>query len=316
MLKPKILVIGKRSWLVAISVAILSSNSARPAMAEANEAASPWAKGHSIDVRLISASKTVGNEDELKLGLQFKMQPGWRIYWQNTTGFSFHPSIKTDGSKNVASTNIGWPVPSRIPVYGQTTLGYQEEVVLPVATTLAKAGEDTLINAKLRYLACSDICIPVDTSLSLHVPAGKHQPSAFAGIIDQYANLVPREPETNGIRFETVEAGTGMHTSLKVVARSERPFKNPELVVGGPEYAEFSKASVSLEDNGRRAVFTVPTIMIPAETLQAKDLTIMITDGDRNVGGITKVSSTPLAVGIWTKIANKARSVWSGVGGK
>ena len=43
----------------------------------------PWADAEHSSVRLISAVDGVGDAGALRLGLEFHLQPGWKIYWRS-----------------------------------------------------------------------------------------------------------------------------------------------------------------------------------------------------------------------------------------
>ncbi len=286
---------------------------ASPKHADALEtAASSWVNNHEISVRLLSASTAVGDEDTLDLGLHFKLEPGWRIYWANTTGYSFHPRIDASGSQNVASLNLLWPVPTRIPVYEHITLGYEREVVLPITVTLIEPGKAVRLEVEVKYLACSDFCIPSTANFDLDIPAGDPKPSEFAQLIEQYRGEIPNNPSSQGIKFDLVQGGTGKRPTLKVVAISNVPFSAPDLVVGGPESFEFSRPKVTLAEGGRKATFEVPTVMIDdfdPEHLQGKELTIILSDSGRNAGQILTVSKEPLARSPWAKLVDFVRGL-------
>jgi suppressor for copper-sensitivity B len=274
--------------------------------------ATPWEKSADISVRLISASHAVGAEDTLDLGLHFKLEPGWRIYWENTTGYSFHPRLDASGSQNVASLNLLWPVPTRIPVYDHITLGYQREVVLPIIAKLAEPGKATRFQVKVIYLACSEICIPSTANFNLEIPSGDSNPSEFAQLIEQYRGKIPINPSDQDIDFDLVQGGTGKRPTLKVVATSTTPFRAPDLVVGGPESFEFSEPKVTLSEGGRKATFEVPTVMIDdfePERLQGKELTVILSDSGRNVGKILTVSEVAMASSPWAKLVNFVRNL-------
>ena len=302
---------------VALSIFTLAVV-ASPNPAEATESpATPWEKSAGISVRLISASHAVGAEDTLSLGLQFKLEPGWRIYWKNTTGYSFHPRIDTSGSQNLAAIDLSWPVPTRIPVYEFITLGYEREVVLPIAAKLAEPGKDFRLRAEVKYLACSEVCIPSTANLSLDIPAGAAEPSEFAQLIEQYRGEIPNTPSSQGIKFDLVQGGTGNRPILKVVATSDVPFSAPDLVVGGPDSFEFPEPKVTLAEGGRKATFEMSTLMIydfDPENLQGKKLIVMLSDAGRNVGQILTVSDEPLARSPWSKLVDFVRGLLAGNG--
>ena len=55
-------------------------------------AAGPWAENDQGRLRLIAA----GPQD---LGLQFQMEPGWKIYWRSPGDAGFPPSLDWSGDR-------------------------------------------------------------------------------------------------------------------------------------------------------------------------------------------------------------------------
>ena len=87
--------------------------------------------GHT-SVRLIADSTGIGEKKTLMLGMQFNLKPGWKIYWRTPGDAGYPPTISWDGSENLKSAEILWPVPHRFSILGIETLGYEDEVVLPI----------------------------------------------------------------------------------------------------------------------------------------------------------------------------------------
>ena len=106
---------------------------AAPALA----AASDWSVTEQASVRLIAAVDGVGDRSTVPMGIQFRLKPGWKIYWRSPGDAGLPPKADWSGSQNIAGTSVAWPAPERFSVYGLETLGYKREVVLPVEARLA-----------------------------------------------------------------------------------------------------------------------------------------------------------------------------------
>ena len=98
---------------------------------------------------LLPDRTSLENQNEIWLGLHFVMQPGWKIYWRSPGDAGFPPEIKWAGSRNLIHAELQWPIPFRFSALGLETLGYENEVVLPI---LAKV---TTKN-KITYLVCTN----------------------------------------------------------------------------------------------------------------------------------------------------------------
>ena len=253
-------------------------------------AASPWIKTDQTSVRLISAIDKVGSGDTVRLGLQFKLKKGWKIYWRNPGDAGFPPSLDWKGSQNLKSAVFGWPAPTRFEVLGFQTMGYKKEVVFPITASVKEAGGTLKLRAKLNYLACDDICIPYSTLLSLDVGKGNGGASPHFQLIDKYANLVPGNGAKHGLSIDTIEmAGKARQVKedirkgfVRVVATSQVPFTKPDVFIEGPELAFFSVPAVTLSDGGRQATLKVPVTLEEDTKILKTDIRLTLTDGNRS----------------------------------
>lgn len=228
----------------------------------ARAAGSDWVKTEQTELRLVSAVDAVGDSRTVTLGLHFRMKPGWKIYWRSPGDAGFPPTIDWKGSANLENASLLWPAPYRFDVSGLTTLGYKGEVVLPLSATLAKAGDAVSLRATVEYLTCDDVCIPYTATLKLDLPAGTGVPSAEAPMIGEF---LARQPATTGLTIEHAtlrdvprKGGKPGETvvEVSVSARGERVFARPDIVAEHAAIAVSEPPQVTLDDSGRRALFT------------------------------------------------------------
>src|SRR5208282_5554319 len=92
------------------------SLSSPPAAAPA--LASAWAVTEQSRLRLLSAAAGTGEATELRLGLEFELEPGWKIYWRSPGAAGFPPRLDWAGSQNLAGVAMAWPRPTRFSVLG------------------------------------------------------------------------------------------------------------------------------------------------------------------------------------------------------
>lgn len=244
-----------RALGLAIGVMALFQTAAGAVLAQ--EAASDWADYGQGRVRLVSAT-TGASGDELLLGLQYDIAPGWEIYWRTPGEAGFPTTIKWDGSDNLADPVIQWPAPRRFQIFGLDTLGYANEVVLPIAARVPRPDNAVLLRATSSFLTCREICVPHDIPLSLDLPGGGGI-SQLAGLINRYQSQVPKTDPGFGLSIERSEIVNGPEGRLlQVVAWSEVPFSAPDIYVEGPQDYTFSPSEVRIGQGGLRAVLQVP----------------------------------------------------------
>ncbi len=251
---------------------------------DARAAASAWAETPQTRVRLISAASGLGSERRLALGLQFRMQPGWKIYWRSPGDAGFPPSIDWSESENLSGAVMSWPAPQRFTVLGFNTLGYKREVVLPIEAMATEPGSAVKLRATVDYLTCDEICVPHQAKLALDLPAGPAQSTPFTYIIDTFRARVPDDGVASGLAIERVEVRrAGAERVLVVAARAREPFARPDLFVEGPALLEFGRPEVETDEGGRVARFELPirALATPAPILAGAPLTLTLVDGAR-----------------------------------
>jgi len=198
-------------------------------------AASEWSVNPQSSVRLISPwktapwktapGKTALRSGELILGLQFRLSPGWHVYWKNSGDAGFPPAITLQPAAALGTPEVLWPAPRRFELPGNlVAFGYEGEVIYPIRTEM-KPGGDTLpdvlhITADLDYLGCQADCIPYRYTLALDQPLG--EPSAAdpqtAALLQSWVERLPRiVREMPGVRTGAVlDASRGGTPELEV----------------------------------------------------------------------------------------------------
>ncbi len=259
--------------------------------------ASNWITTEQTSVRLIAASSAQGNGGDIKLGLQFKLQPGWKIYWRSPGDAGFPPQLDWDGSRNLVEATVGWPVPERFSVLGLETLGYKKEVVFPITARTISPSQNADLKLSLKYLTCSEICIPYDAELSLSVPPGTHSPSSFAHLIDRFQAAVPGDGRRHGLDIISASAQENdIWTGLRINAVSTLPFEAPDLFAEGPPGIAYSKPQITLSSDRMKAVIDITVDGLEylddavGKTLNGRSFTLTLADGQRSTEEVLNVN--------------------------
>lgn len=275
--------------LISLVGAALSLILGFSAPATSGEPTSGWVKTDQTSVRLVAASQTTGNSTQIQLGLHFKLKPGWKVYWRSAGDAGFPPQLDWTGSRNLMNAEISWPTPERFSVLGLETLGYKKEVVFPITARTILPEQDLNLKLALKYLTCSEICIPYDTELSLTLPVGPPSPSAFAHLIDRFRAIVPGNGRSHGLEIVSAEAQeSATWTGLRVTATSSTPFNAPDVFVEGIAGLAYAKPKISLSADKRQAVMDVGVDGLKylddkiGKTLAGRSFILTLADGLRS----------------------------------
>ena len=139
-----------------------------------------------VSLELISSVNSIPKENNLHLGLYFKLDPGWKIYWKYPGKAGYPPDIDWVKSKNIKDLEILWPKPEEFEILGMESLGYSKEVILPIKLIIENNNEKLLANFDVDYLTCKKICIPFNDNLILNIPTGDGQVSEYGKVINKY----------------------------------------------------------------------------------------------------------------------------------
>lgn len=288
---------------------------------------SAWDRTDFAAARLISAVTATGDATSLPLGLEFELQPGWKIYWRTPGDAGLPPLPDWSESENVAAVTMDWPVPARFEIFDIGTLGYEDRVVFPLTVTPETPGAAISLRGGIDYLACSDICIPGRAALSLDLPAGIAGGGAHAHLIDRYAASVPvTDPMLAGLSVTAAavrsDAERGLLVDIAVRAEGGA-LSAPDVFVEGPGGAYFDMPTTMVSADGRAAVLTVvaPSHLEMA-SLTGNGLTVTVVDGARSLEtDVSPIEGPPLSVATATMPAtipggdaSSGRSLWAILG--
>jgi suppressor for copper-sensitivity B len=265
----------------------------------AGDAATDWLDGPKADIRLVSATTAVGDLESIPLGIEVRLDEGWKTYWRSPGDAGIPPHVAWDESSNLAAAAFQWPAPVRFKYFDLETFGYEKQVVFPVTAELRKAGEAVKLRAQVDLLICDDVCIPHSYTASLDLPAGPANPSEFANMIARYQNQVPGDGSRSGLVFEGADvSGGNIKPLIRTAFRADTPFATPDLLVEGSEDVLFSKPAFEFLEDGRVVLASVTAEDIFGEgtpvDLESDPLTFTLIDGARSI----ETSTLPRADGL------------------
>ena len=128
-------------------------------------------------VSLISAANDAPG-GAVTLALQFRLAPGWHIYWSNPGDAGLTPQVVLGAP--AAAAAIDFPPPEFLLQDGVAAYVLSGDVVLPFRAI----GVGAAVTAQARWLVCRDICVPEHAAFSLPLPGGV---SAEAALFPQAA---------------------------------------------------------------------------------------------------------------------------------
>lgn len=230
-----------RPAAAACVIALIAGQSG-PAVAED---ASPWDGDARSAVRLIAGSRIAGAA-EVRAGIEIKLKAGWHTYWRYPGDAGVPPRLDFDGSQNVKSIDVRWPAPRRLPEGDLTTIGYDRDVIFPLAIVPQDPAKPVRLQLKLDYAVCEKLCVPAEAKAEIVITGG---PSAHDATLVAAEARVPKK----------LALGAGSGLSIRSVKRDDGAAK-PRVIV---DVTSPPGAAVDLFAEGPTAEWALP---VPAAT--------------------------------------------------
>lgn len=270
-----------RFWIFLFSFALASELTLA-------EEASDWDEGDFSKARLIASHKAVPGEggEALYIGFQVKMKEGWKTYWRTPGSAGLPPVFDWAGSVNLAFAEVKYPAPERFEIFDLQTYGYPDEVVYPIKIAPAVWGAPITLNAKINYLVCKDLCVPVIANLTLTIPVAKGEApfSLFTGVIETY---LARVPKNEGRQVEVSEIkllGPAGIQNLVFRLKGKNLMTGADIIVEDLEDFKFGIPKRRILTASNEAEFVIPVSAIGTDkNLVGKKVVVTLMDGWGNL---------------------------------
>lgn len=148
--------------------------------------------------------------------IRLVLAPGWKTYWRAPGDAGIPPVFSWNGSRNLRSVAVHWPAPEVYMTYGMRTIGYENEVVLPIELHPKTPGTPIRVAGRMELGVCEDVCIPA----SLRFDAELQGEGASSDAIRTALDARPMPSTRAGVRRVTCRmdpTSDGMRLSAEIV---------------------------------------------------------------------------------------------------
>src|SRR5271165_5454929 len=133
-----------------------------------------------LTVELLTPTPAVMTPGSLQVGLYYKLDPGWHIYWQNPGDSGLPPTIKWTLPAGFSAGALQFPVPKRLPLGPLMDFGYDNEVLFPIemrVSSALKPDQKATLAAKVNWLVCREVCLPGKANVTLEIRGSAAAPT-------------------------------------------------------------------------------------------------------------------------------------------
>jgi|GEM_PF-564253 len=148
---------------------------------------------------------------KLRIGLYFKIEPGWYLYWLNPGEAGLPPQVEWKLPQGFSLTNLEFPSPEKFLSSGYVVYGYKKELLIlanfstPEAFSFP-AREATFIQAKLNWMVCQESCLIGQKQLELDLSSVNSRRKEEAYLIwEKFKSRFPRPQEEIRIKVKNVK---------------------------------------------------------------------------------------------------------------
>lgn len=155
--------LGSLCTICALLAAVPTTASAT---AECRQQTTSIVRQPHIEVELIVEPVSLDHAQS-RVGILFKPDPGWHIYWKNPGDTGLAPTIEWQEGIQVGALN--WPAPETIQLAHLVDQGYEGDTLL--WSDYKMNDGKSVIFANTKWLVCKDECIPGSATLSADISA-------------------------------------------------------------------------------------------------------------------------------------------------
>lgn len=212
-------------------------------------------------------------------GLRLILAPGWKTYWRAPGDAGIPPQFDWRRSRNLAGVAVKWPTPVVFDQGGMQSIGYTNQVILPLSIKPKDSGRAVEVDVTLDIGLCRDICIPERLRLKAQINTTDTNPTPaiLAALSEQ-----PYSAADAGVSRATCRL-TPTADGLEITAQLDLPDTGGnEVVVIEPGRPDVWVSPTDSTRKGHRLTAQADMIASNAEALSVDRSAIRITVLGRN----------------------------------
>ena len=161
------------------------------------------------------------------VGVALTPAPGWHVYWQNPGDSGLATRIEWTLPAGFAAGPIHWPYPHAESLGELTNYGYSDATLhlVPLEVPADIDGSHSL-QAHVKWLVCSDVCIPGEAQLALTLAVDPAAATAAAtGAVFAAARAQLPQPWPGGpVQYQVTDSDLSLRLPLPLPAAAEVRF--------------------------------------------------------------------------------------------
>ncbi|MBD0865744.1 MAG: hypothetical protein GDA36_09155 [Rhodobacteraceae bacterium] len=208
--------------------------------------------GHIVSVNVVDGGMT--QNGTYLAALHLTLAEGWKTYWRVPGDAGIPPSFNWRGSRNVAATRFTWPTPDVFDQNGIRSIGYENELVLPVEITPQNAKTPVRIKGRMDLGICGDVCIPASIRFDETLdPDADRSPAIVAALSQRPFSETEAGVQDALCRITPTDSGLRIEVRITMPSAGEREVAviepgNPKVWASEPETARHGGVLIAASD--------------------------------------------------------------------
>ena len=241
----------------------------------------PWLNNPqqpNAEVRFLVTGETDQKNNTVTAALEIRLADDWKTYWRSPGEGGIAPAIKWNDSENLKQVLWHWPVPQRFELLGINTLGYKNDVIIPLTLEVDDLNSPVSLRGKLRLPACTTICVLTDYEINLDFTPSQLKPDTEAiYLTDKALSSVPKLMPYTGLKAEAAY-WNGNSKEIVVNAISKKGWSSPDVVLDGVKDITFGLPEIIIRDEQLQARIKASSLYGDFD-LTDQSITVTLLDG-------------------------------------
>lgn len=169
--------------------AVAAGSLSVPLVTTAEPAASLWSAGLHSGARLLDGGAGPDADRTRLAGIEIRLDPHYKTYWRTPGDSGLPPEFDWSASTNVRSVAVSWPAPTRFEDSAGSSIGYKDRVLLPLTVVPQDPAKPVVLELRLDYAVCEQVCIPAHAEPRLALGSGRLSTPQAARIDEAMAEV-------------------------------------------------------------------------------------------------------------------------------
>jgi len=218
-----------------------------------------------VEMALVCGSDGLLSDSTFWIGWWLKKEEGWHTYWEHPGNVGLTPHLEWVLPEGFTVGELQFPFPQRVQMAGVKAYGHYGETLIlaEVKAPKLEVGQNIEFKAKARWMACSNICLPSYTDLSITLPVlASLEPDPVWS--SRFQEFLQNRPIAIPANWKVEAEEVGQFTKLSL--RAPYPLGGKELYLFGGDRLVCSDADQLFRPSDSGAELLLPKPPWPEET--------------------------------------------------